>query len=402
MSDQVKLILHIGEGKTGTTSIQQHLFDNRKWLAGLGVLYLTPPAAVNHVCLAARLGLKVRVSKENLEVMHGECDLLFDQLKLLAESSETKAIVISVEHLFTANSDVVLSYLSNYFDVNSIHVIAYIRDPVGQYVSRMQQRIKASYLIVPPHRYARDVFSPVKKWVDQLGLDKVHVKPFSRASLISSDVLVDFLSQLSSIAGATLSAPGHEPANVDAARSNSGINVEQMSTVQCFRRIVYPDANNILQRRSSRMVAFFEGLNEKGQLGTKPKMKPDISAAILANNAPFFDSLATLYPRFTTIQASLGLSGIDEESAEWNGQRQTYISIVDLFVDRSVPVLNLYRFLCIPFRAPSKAPRKYMSALAGYLDRCDCSAEVSRYVVQHAEKVVAHSIEKELPQVQMF
>lgn len=334
--------------------------------------------------------------------MKDECDLLFDQLRDLAEDPRTRSVIISVEHIFTVNPEVVIAYLRNYFDVESVHVLAYVRDPVSQYVSRMQQRIKASYLIVPPHRYSRDVYSPVKKWVDQLGVERVHVKPFSRASLISSDVLVDFLSQLSSIAGVALSAPGHESGNVDAVRSNSGINVEQMSTVQCFRRIVYPDANNILQRRSSRMVAFFEGLNVKGQLGTKPKMKADFSAAILANNASFFDSLATLYPQFATMQAGLGLSGIDEEAAERKGQRQTYVSIVDLFIDRSAPVLNLYRFLCLPFSAPSKAPEEYMSALAGYLDRCDCSAEVSRYVVQHAEKVVAHSIEKGLPQVQMF
>jgi hypothetical protein len=398
----MKVILHIGEGKTGTTSIQQYLCSARDFLRGLGIVYLTPPSAVNHVCLAARLGAGVRVSKDNIKAMKDECDLLFDQLKSISQEFKTRAVIISVEHIFTANPDAVIAYLRSYFDVESIHVLAYVRDPVSQYVSRMQQRIKASYLIVPPYRYSRDVYSPVKKWVDQVGLERVHVKPFSRASLVSSDVLVDFLSQLSSIVGISLPAPDQGSGSVDAVRSNSGINVEQMSTVQCFRRIVYPDSNNVLQRRSSRMVAFFEGLNEKGQLGTKPKMKPDISAAILANNASFFDSLATLYPQFATIQASFGISGIDEESAEPNGQRQTYVSIVDLFVNRSAQVLNLYRFLCLPFRAPSKAPGEYMSALAGYLDRCACSAEVSRYVLQHAEKAVSNTIEKEMWQVQMF
>jgi hypothetical protein len=42
---------------------------------------------------------------------------------------------------------------------------------------------------------------------------------------------------------------------------NSRINVEQMSTIQSFRRIVFPDSNNLLHRRSTRMAGFFESLH---------------------------------------------------------------------------------------------------------------------------------------------
>lgn len=397
----MKIILHIGEGKTGTTSIQQFLSANRENLRDLGVVYHTPPSSVNHVCLAARLGVPVRVSKENLKALKTQSDRLFSQLKSVSENTKYKAIVISVEHIFTASPDVVLAYLSNYFDERSVHVLAYVRDPVSQYVSRMQQRIKASYLIVPPYKYSRDVYSPMKRWVDRLSIDRVHVKPFSRACLLSSDVLVDFLSQLDLIVGGDLSCLVDKSAELEASRSNTGINVEQMSTVQCFRRIVYPASNNVLQRRSSRLVSFFEGLNECGDLGTKPRLKPEISAAIYANNASFIQSLADLFPSFRSLQHSLGVSQ-GGESDKLAAPRRNYVSIVDLFESKSPHVLNLYRFLCLPFPSASKEPSTYVTVLMNLLARCDSSVNVEKYIRKHVEKARAVATENNHSLMQVF
>lgn len=397
----MKIILHIGEGKTGTTSIQHFLSTKREYLSELGILYHTPASSVNHVCLAARLGVPVRVSKDNLVALKAESDRLFSQLKTQVEGRNYHAIVISVEHIFTASPDVALSYLGHYFDEKNIHVLAYIRDPVSQYVSRMQQRIKASYLIVPPYRYSRDVYSPMKRWVDRLSLDRVHVKPFSRDCLLSSDVLVDFLSQLDSIVGVDLSCLVERSTDADASRSNTGINVEQMSTVQCFRRIVFPDTNNVLQRRSSRLVSFFEGLNECGDLGTKPRLKSEISAAIYANNASYIDSLADLFPAFRSLQNSFGVSQAHESDAP-AVPRRNYVSIVDLFDNKSSHVLNLYRFLCLPFSSTSKDPTSYVAVLMDLLAKCDCSSNVEKYIRNHVEKAKAVAIENNHSRMQVF
>ncbi|MFN9913693.1 MAG: hypothetical protein ACK53L_13960, partial [Pirellulaceae bacterium] len=131
--------------------------------------------------------------------MRATCDQLFDKLKIYASDSSVRSIVISVENIFGATPNLVLSYLQNYFDVDCVHVVAYIRDPISQYISRMQQMVKASFLIVPPHRYMRDVASPVIRWIDKIGLDRVHIKPFFRKGLIGEDVVCDFLSQICSI-----------------------------------------------------------------------------------------------------------------------------------------------------------------------------------------------------------
>jgi hypothetical protein len=399
----MKVILHLGEGKTGTTSIQRYLSVRQSVLCNLGIGYITPDGADNHVCLAARLGIKVRVSGQEVSSLKSQCDILFKNMKSQVDSDKLQAVIISVEHIFMVDPVTTLSYLCQFFDLDSIHVIAYIRDPVSQYVSRMQQRIKASYLIVPPHLYSRDVYSPVSKWVDQIGVDRVHVKPFSRDSLISSDVLVDFLSQLKAITGVDLPAASSvlNPGGSESGRSNSGINVEQMSTVQCFRRIVYRNSNNILQRRSSRMVSFFEDMNEVGQLGTRPRLKPDIAAVILANNSSYIDSLAKLYSEFEAVRN--GLAGGEELSLTGRSVRNNeYISIVDLFVDRSASILNLYRFLCLPLSADSKSPASYLQMLFSLLGRCDCTSEVSEFITRHVEKVVAIAVDKGLSRVQVF
>jgi hypothetical protein len=49
----MKLILHIGTHKTGTTALQQFLYANRERLAARGFYYATPPHGLQHSNLAA-------------------------------------------------------------------------------------------------------------------------------------------------------------------------------------------------------------------------------------------------------------------------------------------------------------------------------------------------------------
>jgi hypothetical protein len=397
----MELILHLGEGKTGTTSIQKFLSAHASKLLDMGIAYTTDEGVDNHVCLAARLGVKVRVSGQETAGLKIRCDELFQSIQQQVKTNDLRAVILSVEHIFMLDPLVILDYLKRYFDIGSIHVIAYIRDPVSQYVSRMQQRIKASFLIVQPHLYARDVYSPVRTWVEQLGVHRVHVKPFSRDSLVSSDVLVDFLSQVDSIVGCDLAASAQTSQYQEHARLNSGINVEQMSTVQCFRRIVYPGLNNVLQRRSSRLVTFFERLNGLGFLGTKPRLKSDVAALILARNSVYIDSLALLYPQFKSIQRSLEASR-EPNSLDANADISKYVSIVDLFVDRSAAVLDFYRFFCLPLRTQDKSPSVYLNKLSSLLDRCDCQNQVSDFIGSVAEKAVSQASMKGLANVEIF
>ena len=48
MSQEKTLYLHIGLPKTGTTSIQNYLFENREALMQRGVCYPKPLASVGH------------------------------------------------------------------------------------------------------------------------------------------------------------------------------------------------------------------------------------------------------------------------------------------------------------------------------------------------------------------
>ena len=49
----MKLILHIGTHKTGTTALQQFLHANREALAARGFHYATPPHGLQHSNLVA-------------------------------------------------------------------------------------------------------------------------------------------------------------------------------------------------------------------------------------------------------------------------------------------------------------------------------------------------------------
>ena len=55
----MKLLLHIGTHKTGTTALQQFLYANRELLAACGFHYATPPhrlQEVNRVANALNAG----------------------------------------------------------------------------------------------------------------------------------------------------------------------------------------------------------------------------------------------------------------------------------------------------------------------------------------------------------
>ncbi len=58
----MKLILHIGTHKTGTTALQQFLYANREPLVGHGFHYATPPHVqeANLIANALKVGKRQR------------------------------------------------------------------------------------------------------------------------------------------------------------------------------------------------------------------------------------------------------------------------------------------------------------------------------------------------------
>jgi len=198
----MKLILHIGSGKTGTTSIQNFFVRNAEKLEKLGVLYpVKKSVAANHILLAAGF-----VNYNSIAIPHNRFYLDdyekykndFIRFKRALDSDikrvKPDVLVLSAEQLFrdfSENSEISLSdFLEPYFD--EIKVVAYVREPIGDYASRMSQRMRTGVKILPPH--VRNIRRVLEYYESQFP-GCVHVNAFERNQLIDGDVVVDFVSK---------------------------------------------------------------------------------------------------------------------------------------------------------------------------------------------------------------
>ncbi|KAL7571321.1 hypothetical protein ACA910_007642 [Epithemia clementina (nom. ined.)] len=146
-------VLHVGPGKTGTTSIQCALQTHKNMLAnekeGYTVYYTescnTPlpgykqPSPVLYLCLRQDLEKK----DENNEMALPACmKEYFRQWKSIGASSSSSSIIVSDEHLFNTppqRYNALLQLLSEDFDVT---VISFYRNFVESTVSLYAQRFK--------------------------------------------------------------------------------------------------------------------------------------------------------------------------------------------------------------------------------------------------------------------
>lgn len=114
------LYLHIGIGKTGTTSLQHFLADNRDSLKKAGFLY--PLAGTVNNAHHELCCLDNKVDWHRLEKTY---------IDLLSEISKTKeAVIISSEYFSYANPHII-KFLKHIFEGFSLRVIFYARPQLG-------------------------------------------------------------------------------------------------------------------------------------------------------------------------------------------------------------------------------------------------------------------------------
>jgi hypothetical protein len=113
-----KIFLHIGFGKTGTTSIQKTLLENRYALLNKGVLY--PSTGIVD---GAHRGL--------FPLNHNELDVgIFSELISEIEKSESEKVVLSSENMSFLNESYV-EKISGCFENFDVRVIFYVRNQVS-------------------------------------------------------------------------------------------------------------------------------------------------------------------------------------------------------------------------------------------------------------------------------
>lgn len=281
------ILLHIGTGKTGTTSIQNALAGSRRALApvcyprmfGEGnhnrllMLYLAGGQVPRYLYdghPAGRLG-KVRSYQYRRN--------MFGQL------ASARSAIISGESLSATLTPVAARSLRS--DLESVgfqrfRIILDIRDPADYFLSLTQQRLRSptSRLRSPASQtglvgfdassFTYEFRRMVDTWEEVFPGDLV-VRKFPATA--EGDVVEDFSALMRQYLGVSLPA--------GRIRSNTTISAEAMQILQNYRSIFRSMSDTRLAPEVNRLVRFLEGVSTE-VVQNKPVLKIDVAESIRA------------------------------------------------------------------------------------------------------------------------
>jgi hypothetical protein len=206
----MKLLLHIGTGKTGSSTIQGTLTANRDRLRDAGVLYPISNGAGNHVFLPMLVAEKNSFPDLTRRLHAGEPAKLATMRQtwlrnLKAELDEARGqarlCILTAEHLSFLNGDEaarLFQILRPLFE--SIDVLVYLRDPVDYAVSMYDTALKIGGVRESPRAPSEhpelDYKALLIRWAALVDSGAMHVRLFEKDVLRDEEIVSDFFDVL--------------------------------------------------------------------------------------------------------------------------------------------------------------------------------------------------------------
>jgi hypothetical protein len=197
----LKTILHIGQPKTGTTTLHHAFFYNPKLLGASGILY--PRMASDwrqHSVLIPYLTDSPRFPGDVVFKDHwpgaGPMDksaAFWGRLTDQVARRRPEILLLSGEGYFTVTDAPRLQALSRKLGTvcAQVEVVAYLRSPVGLFASAYQQRLKEGGQNLT--RLAAMLYKPALTAYAEFGPGPVTVRKYERAALTGGDIVQDFV-----------------------------------------------------------------------------------------------------------------------------------------------------------------------------------------------------------------
>lgn len=277
----MKLVLHLGMPKTGSTSIQTFMAQNRDQLLAFGVLYPKVNISTNNhnfmsVFLNEHENIPRRykaIYKDNADLVLRDADQNWQLIKNQIDKVKPKSVIISGEAIFRGfeNLDKIELFKNRLHQItHDIDILVYVRQPSKQYISHVQQRLKASGSFPPPQPLCvREILENIETCFDK----KPTVIAYERDTLYRNDVVSDFIRRV---------LPEHEKTlnRSQAVASNESISAESMSIMQDYRMQNYPEKDNIPTVDSVRLLRSLRAVEKKYKIGTRPVLREELAQFI--------------------------------------------------------------------------------------------------------------------------
>lgn len=246
-----RLILHIGHGKTGSTSIQRSLRASGPLLREAGILFPDPGRHDNHQLIFPHLHGDLppdpvqRASLgESNEQIRAQAERLWSDLLRQIETEHPQTIVLSCENQFRPFPPEALQRLTRMAGqiAERTEVWCWLRSPASYFLSNAQQVLKKrpEFQRLSPSR-CRDTLEPFLEY----GPGPVHVRLFAREVLTGGDAVTDFCAAV---------LPELDPARLTrgAKEENSSLSAEAMALLQDIFRETRPLPRGYADRKALR------------------------------------------------------------------------------------------------------------------------------------------------------
>jgi hypothetical protein len=292
----MKLILHIGEGKTGSTSIQTALAS-----AGLdqfSILYEIGKES-SHFCLGTLLGSKIRFQPERKKVNAQE---ILRVIKSKISSSSYQYLLLSAENFVNLKPSEVLDFLVSHcrIEFTDIYCICFIREPVSLYMSTVQQELKASPTFILPQDYFPQVLKYLPEWISVIGIENFHLIPFCFPTTEESpeSAVQMFSRALSLITDIPLYL--NEPKRI-----NASLKAEEIAVLQIYQNIWFNSSTQNLDSigvKANNLIKDMRTIVLRKELGLTPPKLCDFAQVLLTNNlVPAYQKLFSEYPDVSVV-----------------------------------------------------------------------------------------------------
>ncbi len=279
MTKAKRLILHIGHGKTGSTSIQRALRASDKQLAAQGILFPDPGRHDNHQLLFPYLHEDLpddpvqlqSLGRDPAQIMKQAESLWHDLLRRI-EREQPETVVLSCENQFRPFPEAAIRRLAQLSDqiAEQTEVYAWLRSPAPFFLSNVQQNVKKrpEFRFLTPTR-CRDVLEPFLLY----GNGPVHARLFAREALIDGDAVSDFChAALPQIDPKTLTRGLSE--------ENTSVSAEAMALLQEIFREARPLPRGVQDRKALRKIVVAQDAVLPGKI--RPKLFEHVRAIVEA------------------------------------------------------------------------------------------------------------------------
>ena len=194
----MKLIIHIGTPKTGTTSIQKGLAMMRENLENASCNYPDENDDCHNilealVCDYDRLHRVYKSQYKNTPAQ-AYTDAFNLKERIVKASGKYEYTIISGEYLLSLKKNEIENLIDEFgFKLKDITVVCYVRKPSDFWLSSIQQTIKASTTFDNPLIQKYPFMKGLQTWLNVIPKKNIIVRPFIRTELKGSDILFDFV-----------------------------------------------------------------------------------------------------------------------------------------------------------------------------------------------------------------